>query len=93
LAGFLFDHTLFPQRLVRRILLATHLRTPAGSCFLQTYVGSVGNDGKAIVGNVTQHARVIVSDKSQASAARNTPKAAGARRGRAPTDAEPKAQP
>jgi hypothetical protein len=43
---------------------------------------SVGDGGKAIVGNVTQHASVIVSDKSPASAARNAPKAAGSRRGR-----------
>jgi hypothetical protein len=32
---------------------------------------SVGDGGKAIVGNVTQHARVIVSDKNPASAARD----------------------
>jgi hypothetical protein len=31
---------------------------------------SVGDGGKAIVGNVTQHARMIVSDKNQAAAAR-----------------------
>ncbi|NOJ44523.1 hypothetical protein HCN58_34110 [Bradyrhizobium sp. WSM 1791] len=43
---------------------------------------SVGDGGKAIVGNVTQHARVIVSDKSPASVARNAPKASGSRRGR-----------
>src|SRR5437660_7118040 len=36
---------------------------------------SVGDGGKAIVGNVTQHASVIVSDKNPASAARNAPKA------------------
>jgi hypothetical protein len=30
---------------------------------------SVGGDGKAIVGNVTQHASVIVSDKNPAPAA------------------------
>ena len=42
---------------------------------------SVGDGGKAIVGNVTQHASVIVSDKSPASAAMNAPKAAGSRRG------------
>jgi hypothetical protein len=41
---------------------------------------SVGDGGKAIVGNVTQHASVIVSDKSPASAARSAPKAAGSRR-------------
>jgi hypothetical protein len=41
---------------------------------------SVGDGGKAIVGNVTQHANVIVSDKNPASAARKAPKAAGSRR-------------
>src|SRR5215203_4911868 len=35
----------------------------------------VEDGGKAIVGNVTQHARVIVSDKSPASATQNAPKA------------------
>jgi len=53
---------------------------------------SVGDGGKAIVGNVTQHARVIVSDKSPASAARKAPKAAGARRRRDPADARREAQ-
>ena len=48
---------------------------------------SVGDGGKAIVGNVTQHARVIVADKSPASAARKAPKAAGARRRRDPDEA------
>jgi hypothetical protein len=43
---------------------------------------SVGDGGKAIVGNVTQHARVIVSDKNRATAARKAPKAAGSRRRR-----------
>jgi hypothetical protein len=38
---------------------------------------SVGDGGKAIVGNVTQHARVIVSGKKGASTARKGPKAAG----------------
>jgi hypothetical protein len=37
---------------------------------------SVGDGGNAIVGNVTQHANVIVSDKHPASAARKAPKAA-----------------
>ena len=50
---------------------------------------SVGDGGKAIVGNVTQHANVIVSDKNPASAA---PKAAGSRRRRAPADAKRAAQ-
>jgi hypothetical protein len=35
---------------------------------------SVGDGGNAIVGNVTQHARVVVSDKDGASATRKTPK-------------------
>ena len=42
----------------------------------------VGRDGgKAIVGNVTQHASVIVSDKNPASAARKLPKAVGLQAG------------
>ncbi len=52
---------------------------------------SVGDGGKAIVGNVTQHASVIVSDKSPASAARKAPKTSGSRRGHDP-DAEREAQ-
>ena len=48
---------------------------------------SVGDGGKAIVGNVTQHASVIVSDKNPASAAHNAPKAARSRRRRDSTDA------
>jgi hypothetical protein len=47
----------------------------------------VEDGGKAIVGNVTQHARVIVSDKRPASAARKAPKASGARRRRDSTEA------
>jgi len=43
---------------------------------------SVGDGGKAIVGNVTQHARVIVSDQNAGSAAQHAPKAARARRRR-----------
>ena len=53
---------------------------------------SVGDGGNAIVGNVTQHARVIVSDKNPASAARKAPKAAGSRRVRDPADAKREAQ-
>jgi hypothetical protein len=53
---------------------------------------SVGDGGKAIVGNVTQHASVIVSDKSPASAARNAPKASGSRRRPASADAKREAQ-
>jgi hypothetical protein len=44
---------------------------------------SVADGGKAIVGNVTQHSSVIVSDKTPASAARKAKKAARARRRRA----------
>ncbi len=47
---------------------------------------SVGDGGKAIVGNVTQHARLIVADKGPASAARNAAKTAGSPRRRAPAD-------
>jgi hypothetical protein len=53
---------------------------------------SVGDGGKAIVGNVTQHARVIVSDKTPASAARKAPKGSGARRRRDSADARREAQ-
>ena len=53
---------------------------------------SVGDGGKAIVGNVTQHASVIVSDKNPASAARNAPKAAGSRRRHDSADARREAQ-
>jgi hypothetical protein len=48
----------------------------------------VEDGGKAIVGNVTQHASVIVSDKSPVSAAREAPKAAGSRRRRASAEAK-----
>ena len=41
---------------------------------------SVGDGGKAIVGNVTQHASVIVSDRNPASAARKAPKASRSRK-------------
>ena len=53
---------------------------------------SVGDGGKAIVGNVTRHASVIVSDKKAASAARKAPKASGSRRRRAPADAKREGQ-
>jgi hypothetical protein len=53
---------------------------------------SVGDGGKAIVGNVTQHARVIVSDKSPASEARAAPKGSGSRRRRDSADARRAAQ-
>jgi len=43
---------------------------------------SVGDGGRAIVGNVTQHASVIVSDKHPAAAARKAPKAARSERRR-----------
>src|SRR5258708_4917602 len=53
---------------------------------------SDGEGGKPIVGNVTQHASVIVSDKSPASAARNAPKAAGSRRRHDSDEAKPEAK-
>jgi hypothetical protein len=52
---------------------------------------SVADGGNAIVGNVTQHASVIVSDKKPAPAAR-APKAAGPRRRPNSADAKPEAQ-
>ncbi len=52
----------------------------------------VEDGGNAIVGNVTQHASVIVSDKNPASAARNAPKAAGSRRRHDSDDAKREAQ-
>src|SRR5258707_4455284 len=53
---------------------------------------SVGDGGKAIVGNVTQHASVIVSDKNPAIAARKAPKASRSQRGRGSADAKREAQ-
>ena len=53
---------------------------------------SVGDGGNAIVGNVTQHANVIVSDKNPASAARKAPKGSGSRRRRDSADAKREAQ-
>jgi hypothetical protein len=52
----------------------------------------VGDGGKAIVGNITQHASVIVSDKNPASAARHAPKVSGSKRGHDPAAAKPEAQ-
>jgi hypothetical protein len=54
---------------------------------------SVADGGKAIVGNVTQHASVIVSNKNPASAARKPPKAAGSPRRSARATARRQAQP
>jgi hypothetical protein len=54
---------------------------------------SVGDGGNAIVGNVTQHASLIVSDKSPASAARKAPKASGSRRGQDSAAAKPETKP
>lgn len=48
----------------------------------------VEDGGKAIVGNVTQHASVIVSDKDRASTARKAPKASGSKRGHDSADAK-----
>jgi hypothetical protein len=53
---------------------------------------SVGDGGKAIVGNVTQHASVIVSDKKPASAARKAPKASRSKRRQDSADAKRAAQ-
>src|SRR5258705_1306881 len=50
---------------------------------------SVGDGGKAIVGNVTQHASVIVSDKNPAIAARKAPKASGSQLWRGSADVKP----
>lgn len=52
----------------------------------------VEDGGNAIVGNVTQHASVIVSDNTPASAARTAPKAAGSSRRRNSADAGRDAQ-
>ena len=52
----------------------------------------VADGSNAIVGNVTQHRNVIVSDKSPATAARKVPKASGSRRRRDEADAEREAQ-
>lgn len=48
---------------------------------------SVGDGGKAIVGNVTQHASMILSDKDKAFAARKAAKAARRKRRRERADA------
>jgi len=53
---------------------------------------SVGDGGNAIVGNVTQHARVIVSDNNPASAARNASKGSGSSRRRDSAEAKREAQ-
>ena len=53
---------------------------------------SVGDGGKAIVGNVTQHARVIVSDQNPRSAAQHAPKATRSRRRRGSAEAKREAQ-
>lgn len=53
---------------------------------------SVGDGGKAIVGNVTQHANVVVSDKKRASGVRKAPKPGGSRRRQESAAAKPEAQ-
>ena len=53
---------------------------------------SVADGGNAIVGNVTQHANVVVSDKKPAPAVRTAPKTRGSRRRRTSADAEPEAE-
>jgi hypothetical protein len=54
---------------------------------------SVSDGSNAIVGTITQHAKMIGSNKSPASGARKTPKAAGSRRRSAPATARREAQP
>jgi hypothetical protein len=54
---------------------------------------SVGDGGNAIVGNVTQHASMIVSDRNRTSATRKVPKASGSQRKQAPDDAGREAKP
>lgn len=53
---------------------------------------SVADGGNAIVGNVTQHANVVVRDKSRAAAARKRRKAARSRRRRGAADTKREAQ-
>ena len=53
---------------------------------------SVADGGKAIGGNVTQHASVIVAERRPPSAARKAPQASGSRRGQACADAKAEAQ-
>ena len=53
---------------------------------------SVGDGSKAIVGTITQHAKMIGSDKNPASAPRKASKAAGSRRRSAPATAQREAQ-
>ena len=53
---------------------------------------SVSDGGNAIVGNVTQHASVIVSDKNLGSAAQHAPKTARSRRRRGSAEARREAQ-
>jgi hypothetical protein len=53
---------------------------------------SVGDGGNAIVGNVTQHASVVVADKKPASTVRKAPKASGSRREHDSADAKREAQ-
>jgi hypothetical protein len=53
----------------------------------------VEDGGNAIVGNVTQHASMIVSDTNRASAARKAPKAPSSKREQASADARRDAQP
>jgi hypothetical protein len=54
---------------------------------------SVGEGGKAIVGNITPHAKMIASNKNPAAVARKPPNAAGSRRRSAPATARREAQP
>jgi hypothetical protein len=53
---------------------------------------SVGDGGEAIVGNVTQHASVIVSDKKPVPTARNTRGGPGSKREHDSVDTKREAQ-
>ncbi|MVT68378.1 hypothetical protein GPL21_25100 [Bradyrhizobium pachyrhizi] len=55
-----------------------------GEPAITVQIVKVKDGGNAIVGNVTQHASVIVSDNNPASAARNAPKASAQGDGRTP---------
>jgi hypothetical protein len=66
--------------------------TRAGEPAITVQNVKVEDGGNAIVGNVTQHANVIVSDQTPAQAARSAPKASRARRQRGSADAERQAQ-
>ena len=77
------DRVLAPQRRLARTFpaqieaLNRHRSQSEPAITVQNV--SVSDGGNAIVGNVTQHASMIVSDKNRAPGARSAPKASGAR--------------